>query len=156
MRSREDLLGACEGRSEWYPPGVCMEHGHHRQRHVDLAKRKRISRQDPQGVQRQRSVRVNDSFRSPGGPRGVAHRSRLVLIRLGVRKLARVGSLQQFLVGVRAFRCCPALRDDDHVIQVHLVCELLIECQEGLVHEERPVPCVVDDVGELVRVESQV
>ena len=85
-------------------------------------------------------------------PRGVAHRSRLVLVEVGVLEVGLVGAPDQILVGDHTVRHIPALRHDHGMLDVRARPELLEDGHQGLIDEHDPVIGVARDVGQVVLV----
>jgi hypothetical protein len=107
-------------------------------------------------VQDQGAVRVDHALRAAGGPRGVAHRGRGPLARLGeLGPLLGRGGDQRVVVQ-HAGRRLDAVADHDEVPEVGPRPEPLQQREQSRVHDHHPVFGVARDVGQLVRMEPEV
>ena len=94
-----DQVGAAEHRRVGQPPGVGVEHGHHRQDPVAVAHREGVAQAGTHRVQVGGAVAVHHALRHAGGAAGVAHGRGGPLVQLGPVELGRLGG-QQLLVVV--------------------------------------------------------
>jgi hypothetical protein len=157
VRPREDLPGTGEDGAIGQAPGVRVEHRDHRQDAVRLRDAYRVGEHVAEGVKVDRAVRVHDALGPTRRPARVAHPHRRVLVHVRVRVIVFVGTVQKLLVGDHAVGyVVPALGDNDDVLDVHAVFELFVEREQGLVHDQGPVPCVLDDVRQIIGMEAKV
>ncbi len=156
VRPRHHQLGADHHRRERHPPGVGVEHRHHRQDDVVLADAHAVIEREAEGVQHERAVRVEDALRVAGRAGRVAHRGGGALVGVG-EILRRLGPGDQRLVFERSRRP-PAWsrRRRSSTGTLTRRAHLFPQRQQALVDEDGAVLRVVDDVGELVGVEAQV
>ena len=154
MRARHHELGADHGARIGQPPAIRVEHRHGGQHGVALTDAERVGKADGERMQRDRSVRVEDSFGLAGRACRVAHRGGGALVeirevggRLGVRDRRFV--IDRVLDG-------PVVSDDDHGLELHVGSNAFKQRNERGVHDEDTILRVIDDVREVVRMEPQV
>jgi hypothetical protein len=132
-----------------------VEHRHDRQHDIGLADAHAVVDPEPERVQRDRPVCIEDAFRVAGRTGGVAHGDGGLLVRIGPFG-ERLRVRHQLLVIVRTIGHRLGCVEDDDVFHAHLRLDLLPERQQRFVDEDRAVVGMVDDVGELVGVETEV
>ena len=82
VRPRHYQLGANHHCGEGQPPRVGVEHRHDREDGVTLRQVHPGAEREPEGMEHQRAVRVQDAFGRSGGAGGVTHRDGLVFLRI--------------------------------------------------------------------------
>ena len=130
-------------------PRVRVEHRHDGQDRVRLrdAEPHRVAGGDAEHVQHRRPVRVQHPLREPGRAARVTHGGRLVLVELRIAPGVGVRSADELLVRVL---------DDEHVLDRRSIHELIQQRHEALVDDHDLVARVRRDVGEIVRMQTQI
>ena len=156
MGAGQDDAGAGGDGAVGQPPGVGMEHRHHRHDAVALAHAEGLGHAHRHGVQHHGAVRVDDALGPPGGARGVADAAGVALVQDG-QVVVRVAARQQVLVALVARRHRRAgERHDEHPFRRDLGPDLLEQRQQDIVHQHEAVAGVVGDIGDIVGVQPEV
>src|ERR1700751_4326819 len=106
-------------------------------------------------MQRNGAMRVENALGLAGGAGGVAHGGSLVFGEVGVVGLACI--CQKGFVRLSARRLASAaVLDYENAFEMNLRAELLEDVEQNVVYDEKAVLGVVDDVGDLFRIQAQV
>jgi hypothetical protein len=158
--ARKHELGADHRRHVRQPPGIDVEHRHHRQDAVSRRQVQRIRQRRRHRMQDGGPMAVEHALRVARGAGRVAHRRGGVLVELRPGKVVRRGS-KQVLVAQQvhlARRRHLFLFDHRHPMADRLAqrCNAFDDWQEGEIEEQGPVFGIVDDPGDLLGDQARV
>src|SRR5882672_592429 len=107
-------------------------------------------------VQYESAVRVDDAFRTAGGPGSKTHSSAVVFVEGRVLKIV-AGLGQQFFIVQKTFRDTTAtVRNDNDFFERGRVAKLFVNREEDVVNDEEAIAGVIRDSGNFVGMKPQV
>jgi len=154
VRTGEHLARTEHRQSEWEPPRVHVEHrndGHH---DIGLAETHRDCLGE--GVEHERTMRVEDPLQPARGTGGVTEADGVGLREGGQRRERRVPGEELFVVFEPRRNRLPRERNDEDPFGVHLVPHLLEDGKQHVVDQDPAVPGVVDHVGQMIGGKAEV
>jgi hypothetical protein len=133
-----------------------VEHGHDRKNRIVAAEVQLVWERDGERVQSDRPVRIKDPFGAAGSSRGVAHGRCIVFRQIDLIRLA--GRFRQkILIWFASLRePAAAVIDYEDAFEMDSRPDLLEEVEQHILHNQKPVLGVIDDVSEFVRMQPQV
>jgi len=149
-RAGKHRLRAHHHRGVGQPPGVGVEHRHHRHHRVGMADAQHVRERGGERVQHRAAVRVHHALRLPRGPRRVAHAAGVAFGEARRGPAAGRGSEERLVL---ASLCG---RDHHHSLDGHARADLLPERQQHLVHQEEAIVRVPHDERQLLGREAEV
>src|ERR1700686_3931625 len=111
-----------------------MEHRRDRQNSVGEAHSKNFCKSRRKGMQHQRAVGVDDTFRKTSGSGGIAHHRAVILVDLWITKII-VGLRKHVLVIQEALGdTITSIRHDNDMLEWGLLMESLVDRQEHIIN----------------------
>ena len=132
-----------------------MEHGHDRENGVIAAKVQLVGKRNGQGMQSDRPVRIEDSFGTAGSSRGVAQ-GRCISSSISISFSSPRRFRQKILIRFTTLRePAAAVIDDKDAFKVDSMPYLLEKVEQHILHNQKAVLGVIDDVSEFVRMQPR-
>ncbi len=135
-----------------------MEHRRDGQHGIVLAQGERVRHGFREGVQHQSAVRINHALGKSGCAGGETHRGPVIFVELRIAEILRRRRKRLFVThGARGqFSRAAAVRNHDDLFKGHVLANLFVNRQEHVVNNQKPVPRVVCNRGDLVRVQPEI
>ena len=156
VRSGKNQLDAHHHAAVGNAPAVGMEHRRHRAHAVPRGQPPVVRLVGHQGMDDGRTVRIHHALRPPRGARGVAHGNRIVFLVRGVFEFFWRFFQKKFVIDEWRNHFRPAERHHDHLLEIRLRFELLVERQQDVVDDEEAVLGMAGDPADLVGRKAQV
>ncbi len=156
VRTREDHLDPEHHAGVWQAPAIGVEHRRGRQHAIGRRKTPVVGLVRHQRVKDRGAMRVNHALGPAGRARRVAHRDRIVFLVRRVFESFRSSGEKRLVVDQWRRDRRTAVRHHDHLLEWRRSLELLVERQQDVIDDEKPVAGVVRDPSDLLRREAQV
>src|SRR5258706_11308877 len=147
---------AKHGASVGQSPGVGMEHGSDRQNGVELAHAEDFVEAARKGVQHQRAVGIDDTFRATGRAGSKAHGGAIVFIDQGIAEIVAGFGEEFFVIHVLFRDAVAAVRHNDDVFVGNSFTVFFKERQKNIVDQKEAVVGLPDDGGNFVGMEAEI